>query len=82
MGPLSEEGLEGTRTGFPHVCEDELMRRETCMAGTLAGAQEQESALPWKRGQATQMDYNDVLGHCREKIRRPNPSWNLVWLLL
>lgn len=37
----------------------------------------------YKKGCATQKDYNDVVRLCREKvIEGPKPNWILIWLLL
>ena len=36
----------------------------------------------WKKGQATQEDYEDVVRLCREKTRKAKDQLNLIWLLL
>lgn len=36
----------------------------------------------WKKGQATQEDYKDVVMFAGRKLEEPKPNGNLIWLLL
>ncbi|KAK4826796.1 hypothetical protein QYF61_011604, partial [Mycteria americana] len=70
---LQEGNLKGTGAGCPHVPKDEPAGKKTGLAEqkALAGIQEKGRVYDlWKKGQATQEDYKDVVRLCREKIRR------------
>ncbi|KAK4830258.1 hypothetical protein QYF61_009351 [Mycteria americana] len=72
LTPL-EGNLKGTGAGRPHVPKDELPGKKPSLAEqrALAGTQGKKRVYDlWKKGQATQEDYKDVVRLCREKIRR------------
>ncbi|KAK4815488.1 LOW QUALITY PROTEIN: hypothetical protein QYF61_003024 [Mycteria americana] len=78
---LQEGNLKGTRAGCPHVPKDEPAGKKTSLAEqrTLAGIQGKTKRVYdlWKKGQATQKDYKDVVRLCREKIKRPKARLEL-----
>ncbi|KAK4818656.1 hypothetical protein QYF61_017264 [Mycteria americana] len=68
-----KEGLKGAGTGCPHVLKDELVGKKTSLAEqrALAGTQEKKRVYDlWKKGQATQEDYKDVV----RKLEGPKPN--------
>jgi len=54
--------------GHPHVPKDELAGKKTILAEQRSLSGTQENRHLWKKGQATQADYKDVVRLCREKM--------------
>ncbi|KAK4832250.1 hypothetical protein QYF61_021602 [Mycteria americana] len=74
---LQEGNLKGAGAGCPHVPKDEQVGKKTGLAeqSTLAGSRGKKKKRVydlWKKGQATQEDYKDVVRLRREKIRSAN----------
>ncbi|KAK4828709.1 LOW QUALITY PROTEIN: hypothetical protein QYF61_000547 [Mycteria americana] len=71
---LQEANLKSTEVGHPHVLKDKPAGKKTGLAEqrALAGTQGEKRRVYdlWKKGQATQEDYKDVVRLCREKMRR------------
>ncbi|KAK4816829.1 hypothetical protein QYF61_023893 [Mycteria americana] len=76
---LQEGNLKGTEAGRTHLLKDKLAGKKTGLAEerVLVGIQEKRVYDVWKKGQATWEDYKDVVGLCREKIRRAKAQLEL-----
>ncbi|GAB0180778.1 hypothetical protein GRJ2_000543100 [Grus japonensis] len=77
---LQEGNLKGAGAGCPHVPKDKPAGKKTGLAEqrALAGTRKKRRVYDlWKKGQATQEDYKDVLRLCREKIRKTKAQLEL-----
>ncbi|KAK4827203.1 hypothetical protein QYF61_015231 [Mycteria americana] len=77
---VQEGNLKVAGAGCTYVPKYELVGKKTSLAEQrgLAGNQEKRRVYDlWKKGQATQEDYKDVMGLCREKIRRSKAQLGL-----
>ncbi|KAK4832789.1 hypothetical protein QYF61_025657 [Mycteria americana] len=77
---LQEGNLKGAGAGHPHVLKDEPAGKTTSLAeqesfGWNSGKKGVYDL--WKKGQATQEDYKDVMRLCREKSRRSKAQLEL-----
>jgi len=80
LNALQEGNLKGRGEGHPHVLKDEPKTNKTILAEqrSLVGTQENKRVYElWKKEQATQEDYKDVMRLCREKIRRSKTQLEL-----
>jgi len=73
LDTLQEGNLKGAGAGCPYVPKDEPPGKTISLAEqrTLSRTQEKRRVyVLWKKGQATQEDYKNIMRLCREKIRR------------
>lgn len=80
---LQEGNHKPVGAGCPHMSKEkqEWKKRSLAEQTALAGSQEGEKRRVydlWKKGQASQADYKDILKLYREKIRRVKAQGELV----